>query len=210
MSVTIHGAAYSTYTRTALMTLREKGVDYHLNEVDIFKPLPPEHLRRHPWGKIPVLDHDGFILYETVAITRYVDESFPGVVLQPAVARDRARMTQVIGIIDSYGYRPIVSELFVQRAVRPAFGEQSDEARIATAVPESEKALDAILAVQGLDEWLAGAFSLADLYLAPIIAYLRMTPEGERMITARPALRAWWERLSARPSVNATRSPLEK
>ena len=63
MSVTIHGAAYSTYTRTALMTLREKQVDYHLNEVDIFKPLPMDHLRRHPWGKIPVLDHDGFVLY---------------------------------------------------------------------------------------------------------------------------------------------------
>lgn len=210
MSVTIHGAAYSTYTRTALMTLREKQVDYHLNEVDIFKPLPMDHLRRHPWGKIPVLDHDGFVLYETAAITRYIDESFPGVILQPAIARDRARMMQVIGITDSYGYRPIISELFVQRAVRPAFGEQSDEARITEAVPASEKALDAILAVMGSDEWVAGAFSLADLHLAPVIAYLRMTPEGERMISARAALVAWWQRISARPSMSATRSPLEK
>ena len=147
---------------------------------------------------------------ETAAITRYIDESFPGVILQPAIARDRARMMQVIGITDSYGYRPIISELFVQRAVRPAFGEQSDEARITEAVPASEKALDAILAVMGSDEWVAGAFSLADLHLAPVIAYLRMTPEGERMISARAALVAWWQRISARPSMSATQSPLEK
>jgi glutathione S-transferase len=47
----------------------------------------PEHLARHPWGKVPVLEHDGFSLFETVAVTRYVDEGFPGRSLQPADAR---------------------------------------------------------------------------------------------------------------------------
>ena len=117
-----------------------------------------------------MLDHEGFALCETVAITRGIDESFPGVILQPVDARDRARMMQVIGILDSYGYRPMITEPFLQRALRPAFGEQSDEERITAAVPQSEKALDAILSVQGSDEWAAGAFSLADLYLAPMSA----------------------------------------
>ncbi len=209
-TVTVYGAAYSTYTRTALLALREKGVDYALSEVDIFKPVPPEHTRRHPWGKIPVLEHDGFRVFETAAITRYVDEAFPGARLQPASARDRARMMQAIGVLDSYGYKAMVSELVVQRAVQPMFGQPSDEAKIAAALPETEKALDALGAVQGGDTWLAGdACSLADLHFAPICVYLRMTPEGAAMLEQRPALGAWWERMAARPSMAATRSPLE-
>lgn len=206
MPVTLYGAAYSTYTRSALLALHEKSVAYTLAEVDIFKPLPPEHLARHPWGKIPVLEHEGFRLYETAAILRYIDEAFPGPDLQPAAARDRARMMQVFGIIDSYGYPAIITTLFVQRALR----QPPDEDAIAGAVPEAEKALDAIIAIKGDDPWLAGSFSLADLHLVPILAYLRMTSDGQTMLRARPALTAWWDAVSQRPSVNATRSPLEK
>lgn len=207
--VTVYGAPYSTYTRSALMALQEKGVAYTLSEVDIFKPIPAEHLARHPWGKIPVLEHDGFRVYETGAVMRYVDEAFPGPSLQPAGPRDRARMVEAIGILDSYGYKPMVTELFVQRAAMPKMGQPSDEAKIVAALPQVEKALDAVAAVQGGDPFLAGTFSLADLLLAPIYVYLRMTPEGARIADARPGFGAWWDRVGARPSIAATRSPLE-
>ena len=209
-TVTIYGAAYSTYTRTALLALHEKGVDYAISEVDIFKPIPAEHGRRHPWNKIPVLEHDGFQVYETAAVTRYVDEAFSGPSLQPPSARDRARMTQAICVLDSYGYKPAVGDLVVQRAVQPMFGQQSDEAKIAAALPEVEKALKALSAIQGQDPWLAGAScSLADLHFAPICVYLRMTPEGAAILGRLPGLTAWWERMAARPSMAATKSPLE-
>ncbi len=101
----IHGATYSTYTRTVLLALHEKSVEYTLTEVDILNPpLSPEHLTLHPWGRIPVLEHGGFHLYETAAIARYIDEAFPGLALQPGTARGRARMAQIISILDSYGY----------------------------------------------------------------------------------------------------------
>ncbi len=210
MAVTVYGAAYSTYTRSVLIALREKGVGYTLSEVDIFKPIPADHAARHPWGKIPAFDHDGFRLYETDAITRYVDEAFPGTALQPDTPRDRARMMQAIGIIDSYGYKPMVVDLFVQRAAMPKMGQSSDEAKIAAALPEVEKAADALMAVKGDSTWLAGAsFSLADLHLAPVFAYLRQTPEGRASLERRPALAQWWEQTSKRPSVVETRSPLE-
>lgn len=117
-SVTVYGAPYSTYTRSVLIALQEKHVNYRLEMVDIFQPVPSEHLARHPWGKIPVLEHDGFQVFETAAVLRYVDEAFPGPILQSPSARERARMAQAIGIIDSYGYGAIVTELFVQRFVR--------------------------------------------------------------------------------------------
>lgn len=208
-TVIVYGAPYSTYTRSALLALEEKGVDYVLEMVDIFQPVPPEHIERQPWGKIPVLAHDGFEVYETGAVTRYVDEAFPGTSLQPAEPKDRARMIQAMGVIDSYGYKPIVQDLFVERAAKPKFGQPSDEGKIAAALPGAEKALDALLAIMGDDDWLAGTFSLADVHFAPVYIYLAMTPEGQAMIEQRPKLKAWWERMSARPSVSATKSPLE-
>jgi glutathione S-transferase len=52
-------------------TRGERGGGYTLEEVEIFGPdgAPPEHLERHPFGRIPALEHAGFVLYETGAIT---------------------------------------------------------------------------------------------------------------------------------------------
>lgn len=211
MAVTVYGAPYSTYTRAALIALKEKSVAYTLSEIDIFKPIPPDYFAHQPWGKIPTLDHDGFALYETPAILRYVDETFEGPQLQPSSPKARARMMQIIGIIDSYGYGPIVTSLFVQRAAMPMMGNPSDEAAIAEALPKAEKALDAIVALQEKGGFLVGdSFTLADIHLAPVVAYLAQTPEGRAMMERRPALTAWWEKARKQPSVEATRSPLEK
>ncbi len=118
-------------------------------------------------------------------------------------------MEQAQGIIDSYGYPAIVTSLFVQRAAMPKFGQPSDEAKIAAALPEAEKALDALVSVQGGHGWLAGTYSLADLHFAPVCVYLRMTPEGAAMLAKRPSLVAWWDMMVAKPSMAATKSPLE-
>jgi len=88
----LYGAAYSVYVRAVRLALAEKGVACRLVEVDVFAPggPPPEHLARHPFGKIPAFEHDGFRLYEAGAISRYVDEAFEGPPLQPARPRERA------------------------------------------------------------------------------------------------------------------------
>jgi glutathione S-transferase len=72
----VYGAAYSVYVRAVRLVLAEKRVAYRLVEVDIFGAPDAAHLRRHPFGKIPAFEHDGFTLYETSAIARYVDEAF--------------------------------------------------------------------------------------------------------------------------------------
>ena len=118
MSVTLHGAAYSVYVRIVRLALAEKGVAHDHEEVDIFAAggPPPEHLVRHPFGKIPTLSHDGFTLFETAAICRYIDEAFDGPPLLPRDARGRARAAQVIGLLDAYGYRAMVWDVYVQLA----------------------------------------------------------------------------------------------
>ena len=94
----VYGPAYSTYTRTARLALEEKGVDYKLEEVDILTGAgqSPAHLARQPFGQVPAFEHEGIKLYESGAITRYIDEVFPGPKLQPADPKRRARMMQFI------------------------------------------------------------------------------------------------------------------
>ena len=77
MSVKLYGMSGSPNVRGAMLGLTEKGVDYEL--VNLMPPgwKTPEHLARNPFGKVPVLDHDGFAVYETQAILRYVDQTFP-------------------------------------------------------------------------------------------------------------------------------------
>ena len=202
----LHGPGYSTYVRTARLALEEKGVEYDLNEINfIADGIPDDQLARHPFGKVPALSHDDFEVYETVAIARYIDEAFDGPTLQPSGAADRARMTQVCAILDSYTYPTAITGVFIQRAVMPMIGGETDEAAISAALPEAAKAMGVLNEMLGERDFLVGdGVTIADLHLVPIYDYFRQTPEGEGVLAETPALRRWWDTMSQRASVNAT------
>jgi glutathione S-transferase len=208
----LYGAAYSVYVRAARLALHEKSVPYDLVEVDVFAPTgPPEaYLARHPFGRIPAFEHEGFHLYEAGAIERYVDEAFPGPPLQPDEPRARARMNQALSVLDSYAYRTLVWDIFVERVRAPSRGQAPDEARIAAALPRAVTCLHALAEISSGGPWLAGnALTLADLHAAPMLTYFRMASDGAALLNACPPLAAWLDRIAVRPSMQATRSPLE-
>lgn len=208
----VFGAAYSVYVRAVRLALHEKGVAYDLVDVDVFAPSgpPAEHFARHPFGRIPAFEHNGFRLYESSAIERYVDAAFDGPPLQPAEPRAQARMNQVQSVLDGYCYRTLVWDIFVERVRAPARGGTPDEARIAAALPRADTCLRALAELGGDGPWLAGpTLTLADLHAAPMFVYFRMAPEGAAMIARHPRIAAWLDTLLARPSLAATRSPLE-
>ena len=207
---TLYGPAYRTYTRAARLVMEEKGVDYDLVEVDfIGGGMPDEHLARHPFGKVPAFEHDGLMLYETPSILRYVDEAFDGPSLQPSDAASRARMTQIISIIDSYTYPRTVGDLVIQRLVQPILGGTADESIIEAAVPEVDKSMREFERMLGDQEYLTGnALSLADIHLAPIFAYFADTPESKEILAGKPSLSAWWQRIASRDSMAKTKPQL--
>lgn len=209
---TLFGARYSVYTRVPRLALEEKGVSYRLEEVDIFAAggPPAEYLARQPFARIPAFEHDGFRLYESGAISRYVDEAFPGPALQPPDAQGRARVNQLISICDSYAYRTLVWDIFVERVRAPVQGRTSDEARISAALPRARTCLGVLDASLAVGPWLAGAqLTLADLHAYPMFALFRLADEGARLLAAHPHVERWREAMAARPSVQATRSPVE-
>ncbi len=86
---TVYGFEESTYVRTVRMVLAEKGAEHDLVPVNIMEGegAQPEHLARHPFGKIPVLDHGDLRLFETGTITRYLNDTLPGIHLWPGLRR---------------------------------------------------------------------------------------------------------------------------
>lgn len=208
----LYGLSRSAYTRIARLALEEKGVRYGFEEVEIFGPagVPAEHLARQPFGRIPAFAHDGFVLYETGAITRYVDESFGGPRLQPQHARARARMNQVIGIVDAYAYRPMIWGVFVPRLVAPEEGIAPGEALVTESLKKAGTCCRALAEILGSKRWFTGdELTLADLHALPILLYFAMTREGADTLAAHPRLHAWLDYAAARPSVQRTRGKFE-
>jgi glutathione S-transferase len=204
---TLFGLERSVYTRIARLVLEEKGVTYSLQEVDIFGPhgVPQDHLLRHPFGRIPVLQHGELSLYETSAITRYVDEAFFGPKLQPSEALDRARMNQVISLLDSYAYRPMVWGVFVQRVRIPMNGGTANETEIANSLQAAATCLMALNGMLKSSPFLAGEqLSLADLHAFPMLRYYCLAPEGKASLKSHMALLRWYETMLLRESVQDT------
>ncbi|MGD9879697.1 MAG: glutathione S-transferase family protein [Reyranella sp.] len=206
MSLVLHGYHYSVYNRIARLVLAEKGVGYTRVEIDPFAlPVSQAYLELHPFGRVPTLVHDGFALYETAAITRYVDRAFGGPALQPAPPRAMARMDQIIAVVDSYGYWPMVRQVFSHGAFRPAAGRPADTNEIQAGLAGSAKVLAALEALAAPDGFLVGdRVSLADFHLGAMVAYLALVPAGAALLRERPRLTAWWDHVSCRPSFAAT------
>ncbi|MDP6564935.1 MAG: glutathione S-transferase family protein [Alphaproteobacteria bacterium] len=204
--VTLFGSNYSVYVRIVQLTLKEKGVPYRFVEVDVFGTdgPPADYLERHPFGRIPAFEYDGFRLFETAAITRYIDDAFNGPALMPQDSKKRARVDQITGLLDSYAYRAMVWDVFVERVDVPQEGGASDEEKIVAGLRTAETCLSTLGDLMGEDDYLVGSnITLADLHAAPMFAYFRKTPEGANLLARHPAIVRWWERLSRRPSIQA-------
>ena len=207
MALVLHGFRYSVYVRIARIALAEKGLAYEHVELDPFGPdVPVEYLALHPFKRVPALVDGDFVLYETEAITRYIDEAFPGPMLQPTEPRQRARMAQIISVVDSYGYVPMVRQVAGERVFARFRGRKPDEALIRTGLERSAHVLYALEAITPGDSPIAGGkvWSLADFHLAPMMAYFTAAPEGEGALARHTKLSAWWRVIRERKSFEKT------
>lgn len=198
----LYGPGYSTYVRSARLTLVEKGVDYRFVEVDFLQGMPEEQLARHPFGKVPAFEHAGLQLYETCAIERYVDEAFTGPALQPVDPAKRAMVAQIVGILDSYAYGSMIQKIMLPRIVVPMMGGTPDEAAIREALPLAERCVAVLDGFIGERRHLVDdSLTLADLHAVPILTYFRLAPEGAAMLDTAPNLLRWYAAMHERDSV---------
>jgi glutathione S-transferase len=202
----VHSVPGSPFGRSVLAALEEKGASYRLSPVAPGTMRSPEHLSRHPFGRVPVLDHDGFNLYETQAILRYLDRVLPAPALTPADPKRAARMDQAMNVNDWYLFQGVGNVIIFHRVVGPRLmGLKPDEAAIAAAMPKAHAVFAELARLLGDQAFFAGeAVSLADLLVAPQVAFFTQTPEWADLVAPHPNLVAWLERMEARPSMQAT------
>ncbi len=204
-TMTLWGFNGSTYVRTVKMLLAEKGAtDFEQVQLNVLEgdPKKPEHLARHPFGKVPVLDHNGLRILETSAIVRYLNDVLPGKSLVPASPQDRARMDMVISILDSYGYGAMVGGVAAYHLF-PDFVGGKNDAMLKTGIENGRKVIELIMKTKGASPFIAGELSLADLYLAPVVFYVSLTPDA-KLIFEVDGFADWWARVQALKSFQDT------
>lgn len=183
-TVTLIGDPRSSYVRTARMGLAEKGVKYTLQPA---APHSPEVLALHPFGRVPAFRDGTIEFFETSAILRYVEEAFPGPSLLPGNIRDRARCEQWVSAINAYVDGPFVRRYVLQYVFPKGPDGKPDRAVVDAAVREMPERLAALERAYGGRDFLVGkTLSMADLFLAPILFYVELFPEGKALLPKYP------------------------
>ena len=140
--------------------LPKRADDFKQVPLNVLKgePKTPEHRERHPFGKVPVLDHDGMRILETTAITRYLNDVLPGKSLIPSTPKDRARMDMVIGLIDSYGYGALMGGVAAYHLF-PDFVGGKNETMRKGGLENGRKMIELAMKTKGSSPFIAGDLS---------------------------------------------------
>lgn len=202
--IVLYGFDGSTYVRTVRMLLAEKGANYEQVPVNVLagEPRQEEHLKRHPFGKVPVVDHDGMRILETTAITRYLNDVLDGPSFVPDNPKDRARMDMAMGIIDSYGYNALVGvagyHLF------PDFLGNPGKDFLEESIDKAHTVVTELMKIRDDSNYIAGDKpTLADLYLAPICFYVNLVDDKSKVFNV-PGFTDWWDRMQKMDSFKST------
>lgn len=203
---TVYSIPGSPFGRSVLAALEEKRAAYKLVPVAPGTFRSEVHLARHPFGRVPVIEHGDFRLYETQAILRYIDRILTEPSLTPNSAQARARMDQAMAINDWYLFQGVANVIVFHRIVSPRLmGGVPDEGAIAEAMPKAETVIAELSRLLGEQPYFAGEqFSLADLHLGTQISMLADTPEWARLASLASNIDRWLKRVEARPSFRAT------
>ena len=170
----------------------------------------PVHLERHPFGRVPALQHDDFVLYETNAIAAYIDDVFPGPKLTPADPKQRARMNQWIGNLNWYFYPEMIYHISHERNVYPELGIPGNDLIVQRAIPKARRALEVMEKElsDGRPFLVGDTVTMADYFLLPTLFGFALTPEGKQLLPKFPSVVAWDNRMDALPSVVAFNAKL--
>lgn len=209
--IEIYGYHLSVYSWIARFALHEKGVTYRWIEVNPFQEVPPGYLEKHPFCRVPTVVDGSFVLYETSAITRYIDEAFEGPCFQPSAPKERARVNQIMSIVDSYVYWPLVRQVFSHGVLGPRLGRPMEPDEVAHGLQTSQGVLDALGQLTDSSGFLVGdGLTLADLHLAPMISYFSESQDGRTALGMRPNLQRWFAHMSRRSCFVETRPKLPR
>jgi glutathione S-transferase len=191
----------STNSRKVRIVLLEKGLEFERINVDLTKreQKAPEYLKIHPFGQVPALDDEGFVLYDSTVINEYLEDEYPYPSLMPSDSEGRARARLLEDFRDSH-FNPYCVHIIYE--MRKPEGER-DAQRIDNAKTQIAACFDRIESELQGKEYLAGTFSLADIAFMANFDFLDRFAISVDANKYRNTV-AWIARLKARPSYAAS------
>ncbi|MDN3524570.1 glutathione S-transferase family protein [Halomonas sabkhae] len=195
----LYGYSPSSYVFSVRILLAGKSVAYDQVPLDVIagEPRSAEHRRLHPFGKVPVLVHDGLRMLETSAIMRYINDAFGGASFIPDNPRDRARMDMAMGLHESYGYAAMARVVGYHRF--PKFAGHPSREDVEGELERLHTLFAELMRLRGDSPYIAGDLpSLADFFVAPACFYLEEVGETGRFLDL-PGFAEWWARVNALP-----------
>ena len=191
----------STNSRKVRIVLLEKGLEFERVNVDLTKreQKTQEYLKIHPFGQVPALDDEGFVLYDSTVINEYLEDEYPYPSLMPSDSEGRARARLLEDFRDSH-FNPYCVHIIYE--MRKPEGER-DAQRIDNAKAQIGACFDRIENELQGKEYLAGTFSLADIAFMANFDFLDRFAISVDANKYRNTV-AWIARLKARPSYAAS------
>jgi glutathione S-transferase len=190
----------STNSRKVRIALLEKGLEFERINIDLTKreQKNPEYLKVHPFGQVPALDDEGFIVYDSTIINEYLEDEYPYPALMPSDSEGRARARMMEDFRDTR-FNPACVKLMYE--MRKPEGER-DSNVITSANADLNQCFERIERELQGKEYLAGTFSLADIAFMANFDFLErfQVPIDPRYA----ATLAWIARLKSRPSFAAS------
>lgn len=203
--VILYGNPYSPNARKVHWLLEEVGAPYRYESLDLMAghQKRPEYLRMNPNGRVPTIDDDGLILWESNAILWYLADKFGRGKVVPDDVKSRAHVDQWMWWQAS-DLQPPTSRVAMMKIMaapdRPIDPVKQQEAIAAALKPL--RILEEHLADGGKHYVVGDAFSIADISLAEAAANGRW---GGVPMDDFPSVRAWLARLGDRPAFERTR-----
>ncbi|KAG9042340.1 hypothetical protein FS837_010973 [Tulasnella sp. UAMH 9824] len=205
MVLTIVGHPTSTCTRRVKTVLIEKGVEFKLKPIDwsVAEHKSEAHLKLQPFGQIPILiDEDGFTLFESRAITRYIAAKYvdQGTKLLPDPSDIKAvALFEQAASIEQSNFDPYAFGIAVEKVFNPMKGIPTDEKRLKSLIDSLNDKLDGYERILSKQKYLAGdELTIADLWHIP---YAEMSAQfAPEVYEAHPNVNAWYKALKERPS----------
>ncbi|KAJ6582521.1 thioredoxin-like protein [Mycena vulgaris] len=194
----LYGGKFAPCTRRVATVLHELKVPFELIEIDLTngEHKTPAYMEKQPFGQIPYIDDDGFILYETRAICRYIAAKLPPSALIPQEAKANALFEQAASA-ELTNFDPSASKVGLALYMR-MFGVPGDQTVIDAQSEVLDKKLDAYDVILGKHRYLAGEkLTLADLFHLPYASHVAL---GGDTMTKKTNVARWYNELIARPS----------
>ena len=207
--VKIVGMPRSNLTRTVRIMCLEKEIPFEFTSRNVQMPgqsATPAVLRHNPFGKVPVLIHGSFVLYETAAICRYIDDNFAGPRQSPVKAEKIARMNQWISLAMTRFDQNIIRKFVIPMVF--ADHQQRHDPTFATRINQQADIIRHDLSVLDqtyCDGWAVGdRFTIPDMMIMPMLHYLNVMPGGPEMLEDAPNVLDAYQRFKGRSSAAQT------